>query len=210
MTEIEPTTGSQQPETEPAPRTTNALIILIFPLLGLFAALAIILSSGDSPRVDAEGTPLPVRLPSVQRSLLGQPAPDFALRTLAQTEARLSDYAGRVVFLNFWATWCVPCRREMPAFAEFMADNPGSRDPVVLAVNLGETYDQVNEWLTEQHITGIPVLFDVEYDVADQYGVGPIPVTLVIDPEGVVRFAKYGEITREEMDEYLAALAEAA
>lgn len=186
------------------------LIFLIFPLLGIVAALAIILSSGGE-RAAAEPTPLPQRLPAAnQTGWQDQPAPDFELRTLAQTTARLSDYRGRIVFLNFWATWCIPCERELPTFQQFMSEQQGDASPIILAVNIGETYDHVHAWLSERGVADFPVLLDVSYDTADQYGIGPIPVTFIIDAAGTVRHTKYGEMTRADMDAYLETFSEQA
>ncbi len=200
--------------TEPTPTPTPArnrrpspvlLLFLLFPLLGLLAGIAT-MASTRTP-APAAGTPAPVTLPpaATQPQWGGQPAPDFELRTLAETTVNLSDYRGRVVFLNFWATWCVPCERELPAFEAFMASQPEG-GATVLAVNLGETYDQVKAYLDEREISGIPVLLDVNYEVSDLYAIGPIPVTFVIDEAGIIRFSKYGEMKEEDIRNYLAQL----
>lgn len=179
------------------------LVFLIFPLVGLLAAATMLLSSSGTA-TPAPVTPLPVTaLPPATRPVWGdQPAPDFTLRTLDQTTVSLSDYRGRVVFLNFWATWCEPCERELPAFEAFMAQQ-GDDGAVVLAVNVGETYDQANAFLTERGVDGFPVLLDARLEVANLYGISPIPVTFVIDQEGVIRFTKYGEMKPEDLTEYL-------
>jgi peroxiredoxin len=179
------------------------LIFVIFPFLGLFAALAVMLSGGAES--NAAATPLPVRLPSSQQ-WNGESAPGFELLSLEETTINLSNYRGRAVFLNFWATWCEPCARELPAFEEFMAEQDAN-GAVVLAVNMGESAEHVRSWLETRHIDGFPVLLDIDYDVSDQYGVGPIPVTHLLDENGVIRFSKYGEMSRAEMDGYLAELA---
>jgi peroxiredoxin len=194
------------PPEQPTPRVPVLVIFLIFPLLGLVAALVIILS-GDAPGATGEPTPLPVRLPSAtQPQWQNATAPDFELRALDQTMVALSAYRGRIVFLNFWATWCVPCERELPAFQDFMRDQTGDDSPLVLAVNIGEPFDQVDPWLRGRGLGDIPVLLDVYFDTADLYGIGPIPVTFVLDENGVIRHTKFGEMTREEMDAYIEAV----
>ncbi|MFO7322052.1 MAG: TlpA disulfide reductase family protein [Chloroflexota bacterium] len=177
-------------------------IFLLFPLLGLVAAVAMTLANSGQP--PAPPTPAPVTVPplATRPQLSGQPAPDFSAPTLEQTTTALSDYRGRIVFLNFWATWCGPCERELPAFQAFMERQPED-GPVVLAVNIGETYDQVNAFLSEREISGFPVLLDPYYEIAERYGVSPIPVTFVIDEAGVIRFSKFGEITPDDMRDYL-------
>ena len=201
------------PEPTPPKRgfSPGLLVLLLFPALGLLAAAAMMLSSGPgggSPTA-AAATPAPVRLPEQQQAqLTGEPAPDFELRALDQNRVKLSDFRGRVVFLNFWATWCGPCERELPAFEAFMADQTAD-GPLVVGVNLGETYDAVKPYLDERGIDGFPILLDVDYVAGDLYGIGPIPVTYVIDAEGRIRFSKFGEMTADDMQGYLDALEEA-
>ena len=198
------------PEPTPPKRgvSPGLLVFLLFPVLGLLAAAAMMLSSGTGgvPPTAVPATPAPVRLPQQQQAqLTGEPAPDFELRALDQTMVKLSDFRGRVVFLNFWATWCGPCERELPAFEAFMADQP-TDGPVVVGVNLGETYDAVQPYLDERGIHSFPILLDVDYVAGDLYGIGPIPVTYVIDAEGRIRFSKFGEMTADDMQSYLDAL----
>lgn len=202
MTEPNPTQPPQPRRFSPA-----LLIFLIFPALGLIAAAAMALSSGGAGApTEPPPTPAPVRLPQEQQQqLTGEAAPDFELRALDQNRVSLSDFRGRVVFLNFWATWCGPCERELPAFEAFMADQPED-GPVVVGVNLGETYDTVQPYLEERGIHSFPILLDVDYKASDLYGIGPIPVTYVIDADGRIRFSKFGEITTEEIQGYLDAL----
>ena len=186
------------------------LVLLVFPVLGLLAAAAMILSNGQGGAAPTQtaATPAPVILPAMreqQSQLTGEPAPDFELRALDQTMMKLSDFRGRVVFLNFWATWCGPCERELPAFEAFMASQPAD-GPVVVGVNLGETYDAVQPYLDERGIHSFPILLDVNYVAGDLYGIGPIPVTYVIDAEGRIRFSKFGEMTADDIQSYLDAL----
>lgn len=183
--------------------------LLLLPVFGLLVAGLIVLNTPRAGTLASTPipTPLPIRLPNpdAPSRRLEEPAADFELRTLAETTTKLSDYRGRVVFLNFWATWCEPCQRELPAFVAF-SQQQGSDGAVVLAVNVGETYDLANAYLNERGISGFPVLLDVRYTVTDLYGIGPIPVTFVIDGEGIIRFAHYGEISAEDMAEYVAEL----
>jgi peroxiredoxin len=206
-----PPTPDPAPKPEPGKRAVSPglLVLLLFPVLGLLAAAAMMLSGGGGsaavPTVNP-ATPAPVRLPEQQQQqLTGELAPDFELRALDQTMVKLSDFRGRVVFLNFWATWCGPCERELPAFQAFMADQPAD-GPVVVGVNLGETYDTVMPYLAERGIDNFPILLDVNYVAGDLYGIGPIPVTYVIDAEGRIRFSKFGEMTADDIQSYLDAL----
>ena len=185
----------------PSQRLSPALIIfLIFPIIGLVAALAVIASSGGSGS-DVPPTPAPVTL--ADPSLIGQPAPNFELEGRRGNLTRLSSYRGRIVLLNFWATWCEPCQRELPTFADFNAEQ-GSDGAIVLAVNAGETVEQVNDYFDEHHLKNIPVLMDTDLAVYDLYNIQLLPTTYVIDAMGVVRHMHLGELTPEDLSAYLA------
>jgi peroxiredoxin len=148
--------------------------------------------------------PLPTLAPVV-----GAPVLDFSLPDLTRGDmVRLSDFSGRPVFLNFWATWCEPCKRELPAFEQFTAEQ-GEDGAAVLAVNTGEDAATVRDFLQAQGVSGLRVLLDPEATAADQYGVYQIPVTFVIDAAGFVRYPHYGEMTAEDLAGYLTALEEA-
>jgi peroxiredoxin len=202
------TTPGTPPPNRPSPLL---LLFLVFPLIGLVVALGITLNArgaATSVPTSAPPTPLAVTLPPIPTppQVVGAPVLDFELPALdGSGPVRLTDYAGRVVFLNFWATWCVPCKRELPAFEQFTAEQ-GENGAVVVAVNTGEDEATVRAFLEEQGISGLNVLLDPEATVAKQYGVFQIPVTFVIDPEGNVRYPHYGEMTAGDLAGYLAAI----
>ncbi len=187
----------QQPRSgKPSP---VLIVFLIFPLLGLIAALAIALAdsgalSGPPP------TPLPVTL--VSTSLIDQPAPNFELAGLQGESYRLSSYRGRVVFLNFWATWCEPCQRELPTFVQYINDS-GDDGAVILAVNVDEPVEAIEAYFEEKNISGIPVLLDDSLEVYDAYAINRMPTTYIIDPAGVVRYVHYGEVRAEDIAAYM-------
>jgi peroxiredoxin len=193
-------TPIQAPE-KPRRLSPVLLIFLIFPIIGIVAALAVVLSGGTGSTVPP--TPAPVTLANT--SLIGQSAPNFSLAALDGRTMRLSSYRGRVVFVNFWATWCEPCQRELPAFEAFMAEQ-GENGALVLAVNVGETAEQVTTYFDDHQISGIPALLDANLEVYDRYDVQLLPTTYVIDPAGVVRYAHLGEMTAEDLSAYVAEL----
>ena len=115
----------------------------------------------------------------------GTVAPDFTLVTLDGKNVRLTDYRGQVVFLNFWATWCPPCRREMPSMEKLHKLMKGY-DFVILAVNIDKkTTYHVQSFIKKEGYS-FPVLHDVTKEVASNYAVGSIPTTLIIDKNGVI------------------------
>ena len=117
-------------------------------------------------------------------------APDFTVRNAAEEEVKLSDFAGKPVILNFWASWCGPCKSEMPYFQN-MYDTYGE-DVVFMMVNLTggrETVDTALDYIQDAEYT-FPVYFDTEQDAAYAYYVSSIPATYFIDAEG--NLAAYG------------------
>ena len=197
-------TTPNPPQSPPPPgRPSPALLLfLIFPLLGIIAALAMALAN-PGPAAVTPPTPLPVA--PQQLSLVDKPAPNFELKGLDGRSYRLSSYRGRVVFVNFWATWCEPCRRELPAFEQFAAAQ-GADGAAILAVNIGETPDQVAAFFEQYGVKALPVLLDDTLDVYGAYGIERLPTTFVLDPAGTVRYKHLGEITAADLEAYVARL----
>ena len=115
-------------------------------------------------------------------------APDFTLKNLEGQEVSLSDYRGQWVVLNFWATWCGPCRTEIPAFSTFADENP---DVVVLGVATDGDASTLKPAAEELGIT-YPVLVDSQGISASLYKVNTIPTTVVVGPEGTVETVHVG------------------
>lgn len=179
------------------------LIFLILPLLGIFGALLMVALEVREP-------PPPTFVPAAPRTLQNFEAPDFELPLLdGMSLVSPSDFAGRPLFLNFWATWCAPCVRELPALEEFAATHALDEDgPALLTINLGERAEEVSRFLAEIAVEDLPVALDINQVVKGDYGVQNLPTTFIIDESGIVRFMKLGEMKFEEMGLYLQALAE--
>ena len=128
--------------------------------------------------------------------LLGSPAPEIALKDLQGQEVRLSDLHGKIVLLNFWATWCKPCKEEMPAM---QASYEKLRDQgfVVLAVNELEDVEKVAEHIRTHRHTFL-VVMDHDNRVANQYGVVGLPASFLIDRQGIVREHIFGNLLTEQ------------
>jgi len=121
---------------------------------------------------------------------VGAEAPDFALRSAAGPNLRLSEHRGQVVMINFWATWCGPCRQEMPKLDEIFA----RYEPAgftLLGVNIDEDSAQAQRLADELGVT-FPLLFDDEQDVSRLYDVQAMPMTVMVDRSGTVRSVHYG------------------
>ena len=126
----------------------------------------------------------------------GELAPDFSLSGLQATDVRLSDLRGSVVLLNFWATWCGPCRQELPQLQRLHQQHSNA-GLVVLGIS-DEKPDHTREFLAERGIT-YPSLHDEGSLVFRRYGVTAIPTTLVIGPDGVISFRFEGYLNRSAM-----------
>jgi peroxiredoxin len=133
----------------------------------------------------------------------GKPAPDFTLRSLDGEVVSLGDFRGQTVVLNFWATWCGPCRREFPEFVEAYERNK-DRGLVILAVNLRENTQSVREFASDFGAT-FPVLLDADGSVASQYRLRGLPVTWFIDAQGFARLQIIGLVSERLLQEGLAA-----
>lgn len=116
-------------------------------------------------------------------------APDFVLPTLDGRTVKLSDLRGQVVVMEFWATWCGPCRYSTPSL-EVIYRKFRDRGVTVLLMNQGEEASQITQW-AEKRFTA-PILLDQEFRVAKQYGIQGIPRLFVIDREGRIVYDKSG------------------
>jgi len=128
--------------------------------------------------------------------LIGSPAPEFQLTNLSGVTQSLEHYRGKVVLLNFWATWCQPCTKEMPAM---QAAHTSLQDQgfAVLAINELEDIKKVREHILEHRHT-FDVLLDPDNQVANMYGVVGLPVSVFIDKSGHVRKIIKGGLLTEE------------
>ena len=129
---------------------------------------------------------------------VGQVAPDFSLERAGGGEARLSDYRGQVILLNFWATWCVPCRAEMPEIESTYRANR-ERGLQVLAINVQESEADVQPFVRELGLT-FPALLDRDASVARLYLARALPSSFLIDRQGVVRYVRVGPLTAATLD----------
>ena len=122
--------------------------------------------------------------------LAGAPAPDFALKSSTGENMRLSEYRGDVVMINFWATWCGPCRQEMPLLDELYSryERVGFN---LLGVNIDDDSSRAMDMVRELGVS-FPVLFDNRKEVSRMYDVDAMPVTVLVDREGNVRFVHQG------------------
>ncbi len=131
---------------------------------------------------------------------IGRPAPDFSLKSIEGDKLDLKSVIGKnkVTILNFWATWCPPCRAEIPEFVEF-AEKYQSERVALVAVNIQEEPKQVSSFVQKAGMN-FPVLLDQSGKVAQVYQIYAIPTTFFIDDSGVIREKIEGSLNLSRME----------
>ena len=122
----------------------------------------------------------------------GGATPPLALRDLQGKEHKLADYRGKVVVINFWATWCDPCREEMPSMQR-LQDKLAGKPFAILAVDYGEGAPRINEFLKKVPVR-FTVLLDRDTSAASAWKVRVLPTTLVLDPQQRIRYSVIGDL----------------
>lgn len=192
-------------------------------------AAAIVVLASCAPRAEGAGTSVPASATTAVAATAAGPArtsdelrdrlvgaglgvpkepiaaEDFELASLAGGTAKLSDYRGKVVFLNFWATWCPPCRGEMPSM-ERLYQKLADRGLEIVAVDLQEPKDTVRKFVAERSLT-FPILLDASGEIGAAWGAQSIPTTYLIDRSGGILARSVGG--REWDTEDMVALFEA-
>lgn len=132
-------------------------------------------------------------------------AKDFELKTLDGNTVKLSDYKGKKVVLNFWATWCPPCREEMPTFQKYHEELAEQNNVVILAVNITDQdlgMDTIREFVNQYELT-FPILLDETGEISKNYEILTIPATFIIDESGRVNEQVNGPLTSEMLQQLL-------
>jgi thiol-disulfide isomerase/thioredoxin len=209
----------------PDPQWRSWLPLVLLPLIGIGAAVLVILASnadsgGDSgssaasfpsppPVTFIPPTPLPAATftPTVE-TVIDRPVPDLVLPTLDGGTIRLSDLRGQIVFLNFWATWCAPCREEMPALQQ-LQDEQGDAVRVIAITNPddGQTEDDVRAFLDEFDLT-LTVALPTDFEPHTRFNVWQLPTTYIVDRAGIVRYRHIGALEPDDIATYLDWLAD--
>jgi cytochrome c biogenesis protein CcmG, thiol:disulfide interchange protein DsbE len=126
----------------------------------------------------------------------GKATPRLVAKDIDATPVDLKRLKGRVVVVNFWATWCEPCRDELPALLR-LKEKLAGRPFELLTVNYGESAEKITQFLQRERLT-LPALLDTQKEIAKDWKVGGLPMTFVVDAKGRVRYWVFGERAWDE------------
>ena len=186
----------------------NKIRMIVFLLIVMISA-ALLLGCTTSPQEQAEGG----KKEDIPEGMMDLAMEDFEAVDFEGNTVKLSDYKGKIIFLSFWATWCPPCREEMPWMQEIY-DEHKDQDVVILAVSPtsvemrgGDDSDraenQVRKFITENGYT-FPVLLDKEDKAWSVYQQRGIPANYVIDKQGIIRYTIPGAFrSKEQMETFI-------
>jgi len=180
------------PEIRPRPRSRRRLIYASWLVAGVAALVALLTINVASPRT------------AVDTPIVGQPAPAFDLETLDGGRLSLADLRGRPVVLNFWASWCIPCREEAPLLTAAAADYEAQGLRVV-GVVYQDSAGNARDFMTRYGQTYAGLL-DPDGRTAIDYGVFGIPETYFIDAEGIVSSRQVGAVTEGDLRRQIEAI----
>ncbi|PKI14347.1 TlpA family protein disulfide reductase [Colwellia sp. 12G3] len=127
---------------------------------------------------------------SVNALEIGQPAPDFTLKSMAGANLKLTEQRGKIIVINFWASWCGPCRTEMPVLQKFY-DKYQDLGVSVWGVNVEQENQAGRDFLADLNLS-FPILFDASNTISAMYQVEAMPTTIIVDRDGLVRYAFKG------------------
>jgi peroxiredoxin len=173
---------------------------------GLFVSREV-LGDDDSEVVTDDGSIAVTGLTDDRSPEVGQPAPNFVLPTFEGETVSSQDFRGKTLVLNFWASWCPPCRAEMPDFQELWEERQPQDDLVILAVDFlaEDTVEAASAFVDEFGLT-FPIVTDTpDGDVAERYGVRGLPATFFIDRDGILRKVSLGPVFGNLLPEGVAA-----
>jgi thiol-disulfide isomerase/thioredoxin len=147
-------------------------------------------------------TPVDPNAPPLAKLESGTLAPEIEVEDTAGQKVRLSDLRGKVVVMNFWATWCIPCVEEMPTFQKYQDKYPGF---IMIGIDEEEESDMVRDFVAEMGLT-YRIWLDKNTVVAAKYTIMVLPTTYFIDEKGEIRFRHIGAMTEDQLKYYLKTL----
>lgn len=206
---MQPTSGSARPVLErPVVRGVIAAVLLAI-MAGVLLAVQALGGGSGGPSLAGRPTPSSTLASDAglgplddRAPIKGQPAPDFALQDADGNTVRLSDLRGNVVWVNFWATWCEPCKKELPDIQKLF-DEKRSEGLVVLPIDWQESGERARDFFAQRGLAMTPLL-DKSGDVYDQYKLKGLPDSFFIGRDGNLAAVYYGELNEDRMRQKLA------
>ena len=203
MQELDSAKTSQIPKPgKPSSLVIVGLIIGLVVVVGLSFLVSGTTAGGDTPSIGAIPVVRSIALPPggdtaalPASPVIGKLAPDFTWTGPDGNAVRLSDYRGKSVLINFWATWCPPCKAEMPEIEAYWKENK-DKGIVILAVNVGDESESTIRGFMQSNKLTFQALNDTAGQIGSSYRVGGIPASYFIDPQGIVRDTYVGGMTK--------------
>ena len=160
----------------------------------VLVGFAVVLATqvGNDPRADAK-----------KSHLSGRPVPKFTVETPTGQTLTTGDLAGKAVIVNFWNSWCIPCRQEHPALAQWYAQHKDDPDVVLLGIVREDEKNAARQWVKDENVDW-PVAFDPGGKAALDFGTRGQPETYAIGPDGVVAGSLFGPATVKALDQMVA------
>ena len=176
----------------------KTILVIVIALIVSWTVFDLVLSKDKESSKELESNVENAESPEIDIAI-GNEAPNFKLTTLEGEEVQLSDYRGKKVFINFWATWCPPCRAEMPDMQKLYEED--KLDIEILAINITESEpseENVKQFVEDFGLT-FPILMDRNTEVASNYKVQAYPTSYMVDSKGIIRFIAPGAMNHDLM-----------
>jgi|SRR5271157_407588 len=132
--------------------------------------------------------------------IAGNPMPDFELKSLDNSNIHINQYLGKSIIVNFWATWCVPCKQEMPLLERYYQNR--NSELIIIGINDDEPVDLVRPFVIDNQIT-FPILLDHQGKIRDQFMIHGFPTSLFINSKGIFIAEHIGALDEQTLTSYL-------
>ena len=183
------TTGNKNNKGKSLQKVNNPILRNWKIFAGLIAIIFVVILLAKTDHAEAE---------KIEMAVIGRSVGDFSLLDLDGKTVHLSDYKGKTVLINAWATWCPPCRAEMPDLENYYRQQKDNNF-VILAINAGDTLEQTQGFARSNNLS-FPVLLDPDVQILQALGITGFPTSILIDPDGIVKYIHIGMFRPDDLD----------